>query len=47
MDLLERFCSKQLLNWLEIMSLLGVLDSAITALQSAHGMIEVRHLDFV
>jgi len=47
LDLLERFCSKQLLNWLEIMSLLGVLDGAITTLQSAHGMIEVRHLDFI
>jgi len=34
-DLLGEFCSSQLLNWLGVMSLLGDLDGAITALHSA------------
>jgi len=46
-DLLLRFCSTQLLNWLEVMSLLGELDGAITALQSAHRAVKVRLLDFI
>jgi len=47
-DLLLEFCSKQLLNWVEVMSLLGELNSAITALQSARSIVEVRlaHLIF-
>jgi len=35
LGLLQEFCSNQLLNWLEVMSLLGELDGAMTALQSA------------
>jgi len=43
LDLLLRFCSSQLRNWLEVMSLLGELDGAVTALQSACRMVKVRH----
>jgi len=39
--LLADFCSNQLLNWLEVMSLLGDLGGAITALQSAHRIMKV------
>jgi len=46
LDLLRRFCSRQLLNWLEVMSLLGDLDGAISALQSARRVVMVRYLDF-
>jgi hypothetical protein len=45
-DLLLRFCSGQLLNWLGVMSLLGELDGAIATLQSAHKIVKVRYLDF-
>ena len=41
LDLLLRFCSNQLINWLEVMSLLGELDNAISALQSAHQIVKV------
>jgi len=44
LDLLLEFCSTQFLNWLEVMSLLGELGSAITALQSAHRIVKVRDL---
>ena len=44
--LLLRFCSTQLLNWLEVMSLLGELGSAITSLQSAHAAVKVRYPNF-
>jgi len=43
---LLRFCSEQLLNWLEVMSLLGELGGAIAALESAHAVVKVRRLDF-
>jgi hypothetical protein len=43
LDLLLVFCSSQLLNWLEVMSLLGKLDNAVTALQSAHRTIKVGY----
>jgi hypothetical protein len=46
LDLLLIFCSSQLLNWLEVMSLLGALDIAMTALQSTHRAVKVRHLHF-
>ena len=46
LGLLLDFCLNQLLNWLEVMSLLGDLGGAITALQSAHRLIKVRNLDF-
>ena len=45
-DLLIRFCSKQLLNWLEVMSLLGELDGAIAALQLAHRITKVGYHNF-
>src|SRR5882762_4606458 len=44
LDLLLEFCSTQFLNWLEVMSLLGELGNAITALQSAHRIVKVRRL---
>src|SRR5882762_1153477 len=44
LELLDRFCSNQLLNWLEVMSLLGTLDGAISALQSAHQIVRVSAL---
>jgi len=44
LDLLLDFCSTQFLNWLEVMSLLGELGNAITALQSAHRIVKVRRL---
>jgi len=40
------FCSNCLLNWLEVMSLLGELDGAMTALQSAHKRVDVSRLKF-
>jgi hypothetical protein len=46
LELLLHFCSNQLLNWLEMMSLLGELEGAITALQLTHEIVKVRHLDF-
>ena len=46
LDLLLKFCLEQLLNWLGVMSLLGELDSTITALQSARRMVEVRGVLF-
>jgi len=46
LDLLLKFCLEQLLNWLGVMSLLGELDGAITALQSARRMVEVRGVLF-
>jgi len=46
LDVLVDFCSNQLLNWLEVMSFLGDLGGAITALQSAHRMVRVRHPTF-
>jgi len=45
LELLDRFCSNQLLNWLEVMSLLGTLDGAISALQSAHQIVKVSALN--
>jgi len=42
LDLLLRFCSKQLLNWVAVMSLVGELSGAISALQSARRKVEVR-----
>src|SRR5882762_4652157 len=47
MDLLRRFCSHQLLNWLEVMSVLGDLGGAIGALQSARRVVMVRYLNFL
>jgi NACHT domain len=44
LGLLHSFCSTQLLNWLEVMSLLRELDSAVTALLSAHRVVKVRYL---
>jgi hypothetical protein len=44
LDLLQDFCSKQLLNWLEVMSLLGQLNGAINALQTAHRMVKIINL---
>jgi hypothetical protein len=41
LELLLQFSSTQLLNWLEVMSLLGDLNSAITALQSAVRTVKV------
>jgi hypothetical protein len=46
LDLLSRFCSTQLLNWLEVMSLLDELDSAIGALETAHRIVKVSHSEF-
>src|SRR5882762_3399645 len=46
LDLLRGFCSHQLLNWLEVMSLLGDVGGAISALQSARRVVMVRDLDF-
>jgi len=40
------FCLRQFLNWLEVMSLLGELGIAVTALQLAHAAVKVRHLGF-
>jgi len=45
LDLLQEFCSNQLLNWLEVMSLLGGLDGAMTALHSACRIANVSCLD--
>src|SRR5882762_974048 len=45
LELLLSFCSNQLLNWLEVMSLLGELDCAVAALQSAHRIVKVSNLD--
>jgi len=42
LDLLRSFCCYQLLNWLEVMSLLGDLGGAISALQSARRVVMVR-----
>jgi len=44
-DLLREFCSSQLLNWLEVMGLLGDLDGAIAALHSVHRVIKVRYVE--
>src|SRR5258705_1512640 len=44
-NLLLGFCSNQLLNWLEVMSLLGELDSAVAALKLVHGIVKVSNLD--
>jgi len=41
LDLLLNFCTNQLLNWLEVMSLLGELEGAIAALQSAERIVNV------
>jgi NACHT domain len=46
LGLLQDFCLNQLLNWLEVMSLLGELGGAITSLHSAHRAIKVRNFDF-
>ena len=46
LDFLLSFCSNQLLNWLEVMSILGELEGAINALQSAHEAVKVRNIDF-
>ena len=46
LDFLHRFCSCQLLNWLEVMSLLGDLGGAITALQLARKAVKVRFPTF-
>src|SRR5882762_6607531 len=45
-DLLLSFCSNQLLNWLEVMSLLGELNGAITALHLAYRIVNVSYLIF-
>jgi hypothetical protein len=42
LDLLLEFCSNHLLNWLEVMSLLGELDGAVLALQTTYKVVEVR-----
>jgi len=42
LSLLLRFCSSQLLNWLEVMSLLGELNNSMAALHSAQSIIQVR-----
>ena len=47
LGLLKEFCSNQLLNWLEVMSLLGELDSAMTALHSACSIANVSRLDIL
>src|SRR5882762_2481402 len=44
LDLLQGFCSDQMMNWLEVMSLLGQLESAIIGLLSTHRIVKVRHL---
>jgi len=41
--LATRLLLASFLNWLEVMSLLGELGSAITALQSAHAVVKVRY----
>jgi len=46
LNLLLDFCSNQLLNWLEVMSLLGELGVSISALQSAYRMVKVRESYF-
>jgi len=46
LDLLLKFCSTQLLDWLEVMSLLGELGGVIAALQSVQRIVQVRHLGF-
>jgi len=45
LNLLLDFCSNQLLNWLEVMSLFGELDGAIAALRAAHKTVKVRCLE--
>jgi len=42
LDLLLRFCSGQLLNWVAVMSLVGELSGTISALQSACRKVVVR-----
>ena len=42
LDLLLQFCSKQLVNWVSVMSLLGELNGTITALQLARRKVQVR-----
>jgi hypothetical protein len=46
LDLMEDFCSSQLLNWLEVMSLLGELDGVVAALQSTRRVVRVGYLSF-
>jgi hypothetical protein len=41
LDLLLSFCSNQLMNWLGVMSLLGDLNAAMTAVKSVHKMVQV------
>jgi len=42
LDLLLGFCSNDMLNWLEVMSLLGELDGAINSLRSLSRKVKVR-----
>jgi len=45
LKLLHEFCLDQLLNWMEMMSLLGELGSAIIALKAAQRIVKVRDFD--
>ncbi|KAK7008318.1 WD40-repeat-containing domain protein [Favolaschia claudopus] len=44
LDLLDTFCKQKLVNWLEVLSLLGDLDFALEALQSAQEVLKILPL---
>jgi hypothetical protein len=43
LDLLKKFCSKYLLYWVEVRSLLGELRGALASLDTAQKTLAVRH----